>query len=461
MNTNTLWSLRLGFSNKQAAKIQSLGLDKFLEQSFDSTYDTRMPSFLNSELQTLKAYRDSRKSRADNSELQKKLLKKENRETIIQLRKWWIDKMRTSDYPLREKMVCFWHNHFVATSKKVKLNYWVYQHNMILRANAFGNFRELTKKIVKSNAMVWYLDNVKNRRKVTNENLSRELLELFTLGEGNYSEADIKNGAKGLAGLGVGMESAVYRDFFTNNETIEYFGKTGIFRADDLVNIIFEQKNSPYLLTRKILKWFIYDNPPQTLVTYYGDYLRQVDFEIRPFLKKIFTEEFPKDTAGSKIKDPLVYILQLLEALQLHDIDSRLVAYFLKMQQMDLFNQPNVKGWDGGKSWLTAQLFINRNRTSDLLCSGRGIKRKELNRISNRAISRQNFTTNLDWNRQGDNRQIIKELADKLVFKVDEKLQYDMESVLTYDFDPQNENAESAVLRLFNFITKTPEFHLI
>ena len=191
-----------------------------------------------------KAYRQA--STADD----KKMLRKKVQNTN-ELKLWWIDKMRKDEYPLREKMVCFWHNHFVATGQKVKMNYWIYQHHLILQKNAFGNFRELTKVIVKSNAMVRYLDNTENRKGKINENLSRELLELFTLGIGNYTEQDIKNGAKALAGLGLGDESAKYRKKLENNEVVTYLGSSGNHKADDLVDLIFEQKNIPYLLTKK------------------------------------------------------------------------------------------------------------------------------------------------------------------------------------------------------------------
>ncbi len=102
--------------------------------------------------------------------------------------------------------------------------------------------------------------------------------------------------------------------------------------------------------SKKMKKWFIYDSPTETLVTYYGDYFRKVDFEIKPLLTKIFTEEFAKDTAGSKIKDPLVYALQLMDELNVAPVNPKVIAFFLKQQGMDLFNQPNVKGWNGGKT---------------------------------------------------------------------------------------------------------------
>lgn len=317
--------------------------------------------------------------------------------------------------------------------------------------------------MIQSNAMVRYLDNVDNRRENINENLSRELLELFTLGIGNYTEDDIKNGAKGLAGLTLGEEQAEYRPFLENNDTITYFGKTGKFKADALIDIIFEQKAVPYLITRKILKWFIYDTPNEALVTYYGDYLRKVDFEIKPLLIKIFTEEFSKDTAGSKIKDPLVYIVQLMHELNITQMNPKLLAFYLKQQGMDLFNQPNVKGWNGGKEWLSSQVYLQRNNVADLLCNGRNISRRAQMNDTDlmKDTVNQLVKVSLNWTKSGTNKTIIAELQDRLLFQADENLQKDWETILKYDFNPKEEGAENAVMRLFNSMIKTPEFQIV
>lgn len=463
MNPNTLWSLRLGFSGKQSKAIEQMGLQKFLEKSFGTSFDKKIPSFLDNSpksLKELKAKREEIKnSGADNV---KELLKVE---ILVQMemKAWWLQKMNADEFPLREKMTCFWHNHFVCTFQKVKVNHWIFQHNQILRENAFGNFKTLTKKIVKSNAMVRYLDNVDNRREKINENLSRELLELFTLGIGNYNEDDIKNGAKGLAGLNLGEDEAVYRPFLENNDTITYFGKTGKFKADEMIDIIFEQKAIPYLITRKILQWFIYDNPSQEMITYYGDYFRKVDFEIKPLLTKIFTEEFPKNNAGSKIKDPLVYVLQLMNELNVEQLNPKLLAFYLKQQGMDLFNQPNVKGWNGGKEWLSSQVYLQRNNAADLLCNGKNISKKAQYMTDDMVKENINQLVNvsLKWNKSGTNKTIIAELQDRLLFQSDENLQKDWETILKYDFNPKAEGADNAVMRLFNNMVKTPEFQIL
>lgn len=461
MNKSSLWSLRLGFSNKQSSLIEELGLEKFLQLSFQSRVDYNIPIFLNESPKSITELRDRRKTLkdSDNKELVKQMVIKEAK-ISNEMKAWWIEKMMAEKHPLREKMTCFWHNHFVSTFQKVKVNYWIFEYNQLLRENAFGNFKDLTKKVLYSNAMVRYLDNVDNKKGNINENLSRELLELFTLGIGNYTEADIKNGAKALAGLGIGQDKTMYRPVFEDNDTITYLGKTGKFKADDLVDIIFEQKNIPYFLTQKILQWFIYDEPKQELVKHYGDYFRSVNFEIKPLLIKIFTEEFPKNNAGSKIKNPLEFIIQIATELEIKIPNKRVLVLFLRDQGMDLLNQPNVKGWEGGKSWLTSQIYLQRNNVTDLLCDGKPFRRNILKEEMNDDAITINFQPQLNW--KGDtNKAIIKNLTDRLLYSVDEVNQKDFENILKYDFNPDSQNANHAVLRLFNAIAKTPEFQLI
>ena len=471
MNINTLWSLRLGFSNQQSKTIQNLGIKNFLEKSYNTVFDDSIPSFLENSPKSYDDFKAIRKERkALNPEERKDLLRQEVK-TSFEMKAWWINKMQEAEFPLSEKMTCFWHNHFVATLQKVKINHWVFHHNQLLRENAFGNFKTLTKMIIKTNATVRYLDNNDNKVGKLNENLSRELLELFTLGIGNYSEQDIKNGAKGLAGLSIGIKNASYRPKFQDNDSFEYLGKKGNFKIDEMIDIIFEQPNIPYHITRKILQWFIYDNPNEQLVKYYGDYFKKQNFEIKPLLTKIFIEEFDKKTAGSKIKNPLEYVLQIANELQIDNPNSKLLAYFLKQQNMDLFNQPNVKGWAGGNFWLTSQNFLQRNNTADLLCNGKNFpKRKNTAEESNEMMfenENQNklLKINLYYNKSGNNKQIIAELKDRLLFQTDENQQIDFEKLLKYDFDSSKEGSHpemsGVVIRLFNAMIKLPEFQII
>ncbi len=463
MNKNHLWSLRLGYSGKQAQSLSNLGIKRFLEKSFNAPVDKNLPDFLKDSPKTIAEFKALRQEIKDMNDDEKKVRLKAERKTHNEMQVWWLQKMMREEFPLREKMTCFWHNHFVATFQKVKVNYWVFQHNQLLREHAFGNFKTLVKEVVQTNAMVKYLDNVDNKAGKINENLSRELLELFTLGIGNYTENDIKNGAKGLAGLGLGNDKAIYYPRQKDDDPIEYLGKKGVLKVDDLIDAIFEQTAAPYLITRKILKWFIYDNPSEALVRYYGDYFRAQNFEIKPLLTKIFLEEFEKENAASKIKDPLLYSLHLLNELQVEYANLRVVATFLRQQGMELFNQPNVKGWDGGNSWLSSQLYLQRGQAADWLCSGKNVLRHAAkNDDDDDETTQKALTPKLLWNKKvATNKEVIAELTNRLLGISDADLQADCEQLLKYDFDPSIQTADNAVLRLFNFIIKTPEFQLI
>ena len=173
----------------------------------------------------------------------------------------------------------------------------------------------------------------------------------------------------------------------------------------------------------------------------------------------MFTEEYSKNTKGTKIKNPLEYILQLTDTLNVENLDSGLIYFFLKQQGMDLYDQPNVKGWDGGNSWLTSQIYLQRNNVSDLLCSGRTISRKALNNTGNINVEPIKIAIDFDSNKTPN--QIISSLSKSNLFEVSNELQKDFEALLKYDFDPKSQNAKEAVLRLFNFMTKTPEYQLI
>ena len=200
-------------------------------------------------------------------------------------------------------------------------------------------------------------------------------------------------------------------------------------------------------------------------MVYYGDYFRKQKFEMEPLLTKIFTEEYKKENSGTKIKNPLVYILQLSNELQIESIDDAAIVAFLKQQGMDLYNQVNVKGWDSGNSWLTSQIYLQRNNTADLLCSGKSLNRKVLktmnNGIEQEKSDYEKVQVKVAFDANGDNKTIISDVSNRLLFKVNDAAQKDMENLLKYDFDPKEEHANFAVVRLFNYITKLPEYQLI
>ena len=317
-------SQRLGFSNAQAAAIQTMGVETFLKKSFETPLSIEAPKFMEEAPKTRAEYRDLRK--ADDMAKRKAVISEGLR--IAGLGHAWVERMHTDAYPLREKMTLFWHNHFVSSFKKTKISWAMWEQNQLFREMAFGNYRELTRRILADNAMIAYLDNTQNRAKAPNENLSRELLELFTLGVGNYSEADIKEGARALAGLNVDDGNARYYKILEDNGDKTYLGKRGNWKADDLVRLIFEHPRAGRRLMEKFLKYFMTDTPSVQLIEEYTLAFRKADFELKPMLEKLVKDARFLNSQGDKIKDPVSFLLTTLHEFQSETPPARQLVQF-------------------------------------------------------------------------------------------------------------------------------------
>lgn len=463
-------SQRLGFTNAQADTIQQLGVQNFLKKSFDTPLSIDEPNFLADAPKTRDEYRDLRKM---DEEMKKKFVVAERLRTLG-ITHIWLEKMYEDAFPLREKMVLFWHNHFVSDIQKVRISWAMWQQNELFRKMAFGNYKELTRRILYDNAMLTYLDNTQNRAKTPNENLSRELLELFTLGVGNYTEGDIKEGARALAGLNLGDEGGQYYKIWEDNGQKTYLGKTGNWKADDMVNLIFDHPKAGERLMMKFLKYFMTDEPSADLIADYAAAFRKANFEMKPILEKLVTDKRLLQSQGQKIKDPTTFLLQLMYEFQLDMPSARSTQPYFVAQGMKLLNPPNVKGWDGGKTWLSSQKLLQRVSTVALLASGKpletfNMKRKQENVADDLGMKEEAFgyrkegmnNPQLRWNKAlTNNKDIIKDLTERLVFTVPKDLQTECEQILKYDFDAKAENAPKSVTRLAEHIMKSPEFQI-
>ncbi|WP_369049025.1 DUF1800 family protein [Tenacibaculum sp. UWU-22] len=460
MEINHLNSLRLGFSTKQASIIKSKGVAKYIGKQLSATNKLSEPNFISSSPKSLKELQALRqkvvKEGGDKKDITKQLAK-----LNFDWKAFVIKRCNETEYPLREKINLFFQNHFVVTSKSVKVPFWIYKHYETINNNSLGNYKVLVKEMVYSNAMIKYLDNQQNKKGNINENLGRELLELFTLGEGHYTESDIKNTAHALAGLSFGKEKGVYRRFLKDNSTKTVFGKSGNYSIDDVIDIIFEQKNTPYFLSKKALKWFFYDNPPEDKIVKYGDVLKENDFELKPFFNTMFIDECKNLNGGNQIKNPLIYFLQVHNDLNIVP-NYKLMAFILKNQSMDIYNQPNVKGWKGGKDWLTSQIYADRNQFIDFVIDRRKNYEKQLNKqLKKIKGGNVNFTPEININKDDSAKVILNELTDRMIFKTNKEMWSELNEILKYDFDPHAENVEKSVLRVYQYLAKRPEFQVI
>jgi len=299
----------------------------------------------------------------DLNSTQRKAFSTKRRNSYMMLKKLWFEKMLKSENPFFEKMVLFWHNHFTSSLLKVRQASLLCRQNQLFRKYALGNFGALLHEIIEDPAMIIYLDNRANKKSHPNENLARELLELFSLGEGNYQESDIRELARGLTGYSVNKKF----DFFYNKKVhdtgIKHFLEhEGVFDAHDMINIILAQEETAVFVVEKLWLAFIGFVPDDKEVKRLAHIFRENNYELKPLMKAIFTSSYftSPEVRGTMIKSPVELVIGTLRSFEYADFDSTLgVRYLIRLGQ-NLFDPPNVKGWSGGKNWINTNTLLIR-----------------------------------------------------------------------------------------------------
>ncbi|WP_298608789.1 DUF1800 domain-containing protein [uncultured Thiothrix sp.] len=281
------------------------------------------------------------------------------------LSSWWLEQIHKTNAPLWERMTLFWHNHFTSSLQKVLWPQWMFKQHQLLRQYALGNFAELLHAIAKDPAMLSYLDGAKNIASSPNENFARELLELFTLGVGHYSEQDIINVARAFSGWNLDPIKAefLFRTNHHDNTQKQFLGKVGNFNGTDIINIILDQQRTAEYIAEKFWKEFInYDQPDAAIIKDWASAFRDSGYEIKTLLLKVVTSSVFWEQAqrGSLIKSPIEFTLGLLRELQIPFTEYQALRIANLQLGQELFNPPDVKGWRGGKDWITNTRLIRR-----------------------------------------------------------------------------------------------------
>jgi len=298
----------------------------------------------------------------------------EERRRVQEARAWWFRRILASRAPLQEKMTLFWHDHFATSVQKVKDPVWMLRQNELFRKHALGGFKELTQAVVRDPAMMIYLDANNSRKDKPNENFARELFELFTLGEGNYSEEDIREAARAFTGYRInrldGSVSHIRRQWDEGSKTL--FGKTGKFTGSDVVALAVDQPGSSRFIARKIWEFFAYEDPPAQAVSVLGDILRANDHCIAPLLREMFLsrEFYSERSIGTQIKSPVQFLAQLLRQLEVADPPAGFPGIAQQQLGQALFAPPNVAGWDWGKAWINTNTLLTRYNLAGFISKG-------------------------------------------------------------------------------------------
>ena len=302
------------------------------------------------------------------------MTKKERQEAAKKLRKKmpdvnanWVKTMADSDNPLLERMTLFWHDHFACRIKNAAL---VPTYMNAIRNNALGNFRDLVIGVSKSPAMIRYLNNQQNRKQKPNENFARELLELFTIGRGNYTEKDIKEAAKAFTGWSSNLKAEfVFREAWHDKSKKTFMSATGNFGGEDIINIILARKETAQYITTKIYKYFVNEKIDEKRVNDLANSFYKSDYDIGKLMQEIFTSDwfYYKENIGTKIKSPIDMLVGMMKVLDIEFKNSKAILFTQKSLGQVLFDPPNVAGWAGGKAWIdNSTLMLRLNYASYL-----------------------------------------------------------------------------------------------
>lgn len=284
---------------------------------------------------------------------------------------WWANRMVASPRPLEEKMALFWHGHFASNEAKVRDYRKLLGQLEVFQKQGLGNFRDLTVAVAQSPAMLSFLDAGVNVKGASNENFAREIMELFTMGVGNYTEKDIREAARAFTGWNyVDVNFVVNKDQHDDGEKT-VLGKTGRFDGVDVIDIIMQQPCTADYIAGKIYRYFVRQDLSPELQRQLGATLRDAHYEIRPLLEKIFLSRdfYSRTSVGTQIKSPVQLAVSTYRKLGLSNIpgvpDFNQATGTLGQQ---LFAPPTVAGWAGGQSWITPGLLLERaNFARDIL----------------------------------------------------------------------------------------------
>jgi uncharacterized protein (DUF1800 family) len=296
--------------------------------------------------------------------------RRRERKVIAEYADWWVAKMVAGQDPLREKMVLFWHNHLVSSAVDVKSYVAMIRQNELFRREGLGSFRTLMHAIVRDPAMIVYLDNDQNVVGNPNENLAREIMELFALGIGNYTEQDIKEGARALTGWKTDdiATEAKFLPKLHDTEKKSILGRSGDFGADEFVDVLLDQPACPRFIAGKLLAYFEGTWPDEARHAEYAAYLKAQNYELAPFLRKLFLDPrfYRDEIRGQRIAGPVEYMVGCARRLAAPFPPQLLMLGAAQLGQR-LFEPPNVKGWEGGEAWIRTSTLIGRGNMAGVL----------------------------------------------------------------------------------------------
>ena len=295
-----------------------------------------------------------------------KEIRAKDRSKILDLNQAWVNRLIDPKELLRERLTLFWANHFVCRERNPL---YAEQYNNTLRYFALGDFRDFVKAISKEAAMLRYLDGKQNRKNQPNENFARELMELFTLGEGQYSEKDIKESARAFTGYTHDFEGYfIFKELQHDNENKIVFNRIGKYDGDDIIDIILENKQCARFISDKIYRYFVNPKPNNKHISAMADVFYKA-YNIEDLMRFVFMADwfYDEEHRGAKIKSPIEYLVGIANTVPVKFQKERDLILIQKLLGQMLLDPPNVAGWKGDKGWIDANTIMLRLKLPSLM----------------------------------------------------------------------------------------------
>ncbi len=363
-NKHLMW--RAGFG-PGIARIDDLAI-KDPQQIMDDLFHEDTFQYINYETSDLPETADPMKANTNSMDImsaaspaeKKKEMQKIYRRQNEELNLNFLSKMVSSKEQMKEKMAFFWHGHFASRIQNPKFNRQILN---VIRKNALGNFKDLLFEVSQAPAMLNFLNNQQNKKDHPNENFAREVMELFTMGRGNYTEKDIREAARAFTGWSYDREGNFAEKKKIHDEGSKTFlGKTGNFTGSDVLNMILEQKATARFITAKIYRFFVNEKEDEAIINTLSEGFYHSGYDIRKLMKTIFSSSwfYDRKNISSRIKSPIELMAGMMRVLPMNIQNPENLIVYQKLLGQMLLYPPNVSGWPNGKSWIDSSTLMLR-----------------------------------------------------------------------------------------------------
>jgi uncharacterized protein (DUF1800 family) len=470
---------RAGFGGTPAEieKLRSMGLQQAVshfvdyEKIPDTTADPEWAHPDPDRAEKLLALR-----RAADQERRQLIREQQRREVaqMIELRGWWLRRMAETPRPLQEKTTLFWHGHFATSVQKVREPYLMWRQNELFRRMATGNWLSMLIEVAQDPAMLIWLDQAQSRKEHPNENFSREVMELFALGEGHYTEKDITEAARALTGWSYdrATEKFIDRPFQHDSRDKTIFGKTGNFDGEDFLEMVVARQQAAKFITAKLWNFFAGSMPSETLNNALSSIFRENGNNFKPVLKAMFAAEefYSAEIVRNQVKSPVQWLVGSVRMLERQMPPAQVCFALTRNLGQDLFAPPNVKGWDGGLSWITTNNLLSRYNEAAALVNGDmsgsaggtfvnnpNVNRMVERRLSNMPAGKVDPEKLVTEKQRASKDALISSLEKRLL---QDKLKPRQEAVLREYLASKEEIDDAVVLKAIRLVMATPEYQL-